>query len=431
MNTIKKTILAVSLSALMSPFTYAEDFDLDDLIPAKPGQQVELKGEVKSEGDIVVAEHETDAVAIAHQQLLEEEDDGIKLITVSSGVGIVAVGTATYNTYDNHNATLLSKRGAYIEAAQKAKRQLVENMEGMSNSCETATKMFMDVIDTGTDSVANTSKTMNDGCGEAVAGSLAGYVTFDVFDDVEETEVRVSLISTPKTRNQTRQRSGALMVTTDPNAIFKHVVSDLKKGLLPPVGAKVLTNPDTGETYVMGFGSSVIRTNKNKSVAKKLKQTAKKQSSARARNALIAVMQGEKVYWQGSFDESQVESSEQFKYDPETLDPREVEVLDQERDQFVNHMKDSDEYRTMAAGKVPPGVKTKTFKSGDGHWMLSVAIYSPSLEATSREAAKQMKGAGANQKAASGRKINAYGGKNEQAANSQAMSGQVSDASNL
>lgn len=422
----------LTLALALSLPTYAnDDFDLTDLIPAKPGQAVENASSVQVKGDIIVGDDDVAAVQVAHQQLLEEDDAGIKMIQVGSGTGLLSVGTSDYQVYNNHNATLLSKRGAYTEALLIAKKQFVENFKGVEQACSSLANVAVDVIDTGNDSVANTAKELSESCKDSVSGSLAGYVTFDVFDDIEEKMVRVSLISTPKTRSQIRKSAGAVTQTTNPSAIFKNVVNDLRKGVLPPVGAKVITHAETGEVVLLGFGSAIIRSNKNKSVARKLKNAAKKQSESRARSALLGTLKGDKVYWQGSFDEAQFEGNKQFEYDPETLDPTEAKALDEEQAIFVNQFKQSDAYSVTTAGRLPPGVNTKNFISNDGFWQYTIAVYSPSLEKAARKANKEMTQALSGKPSKSGNKLNAYGGRNENGKNSQAASGQVSKTKDL
>ena len=410
----------------------AEDFDLTDLLPARPGDNVQ-SSDVVVKGDAVAAADDNAAVQTAHQLLMEDDGDGIKMIQVGSGTGILSMGSASYISYDNLNATLLSKRGAYNQAYLIAKKQLVENMKGVELACANLASVSMDVIDTGVEGVANTSQNFSEGCKESVSGSLAGFVTFDVYDDPDSKEVRVSLISTPKTRAQIRRNMGCLAVTTDPNSIFSQVVKDIKEGVLPPVGARVLTHAETGETVVLGFGSAIIRQNKNSAVQKKLKGAAKSQSQTRARSALLATLQGESVYWQGSFDEKQMESTEQFRYtDPYLQDPQRVEVLEEERQIFLNTLKTSDEYSTLTKGKLPAGVNSKNFTSEDGYWQYTVAVYAPSLEAEARKAARQMAGKGQPMSGKpSGRAILAVGGANDKAANPKGASGKVSQEEGL
>ncbi len=421
----------LTLALALSLPTYAnDDFDLTDLIPAEPGKSIPNADTVTVKGDVVIGNDDVSAVAVAHQALIAEEEDGIKMIKVGSGMGILSVGSASYQTFNNHNASLLSKRGAYNKAFLIAKKQFIANMKGVSLVCSNVVSASMDIIDSGNESVANTAETQKEACIESVSGSLAGYVTFDVNDDINENLVRVSLISTPKTRAQIRQQAGAVAVTTAPNKIFKHIISDLKSGILPPVGAKVLTNPETNENYVMGFGSAIVRTNKNKAISRKLKTVAKRQSETRARSALLGTLKGEKVYWDGSFDEKQMDKNTQFKYDPETLDPTQVAVLDEEQSTFINQLKTTDDYSTLTKGKLPPGVSTKSFISTDGNWQYTVAIYAPSLEKTARKANKEMNATGKTRVKTS-HKINAHGGQNENGKNTRAASGQVSKSGNL
>lgn len=411
-----------------------DDFDLTDMVPARLGVELANSEQVVVKGDVIIGDNANLAVAVAHQALVENDEDGVKMIQVGSGTGILSIGSISYATYDNLNATLLSKRGAYNQAYLIAKKQLIENMKGVEHQCSNLVSASMDVIDTGVDSAANTQTTMTEACKESVSGSLAGFVTFDVYDNVESNNVRVSLISTPKTRAQVRKKHGAVAVTTDPNSIFKQVVTDIRNGVLPPIGAKILTHAETGEVIVMGYGSAIIRQNKNKIVANKLRSSAKSQSQTRARSALLATMQGEQVYWRGGFDEKQMEGTSQFQYDdPSIQDPQQVKVLENDRETFVNQLKQSDDYSTFAKGKLPAGVSVKSFSSDDGYWQYSVAVYAPSLEATAKQANKemQMDGRSLNVSDRSGQKIKAVGGVNDNAANPQASSGKVSSKEEL
>lgn len=431
---MKLKILTLAM-VLAMPATAAEEFSLTDMIPARPGATVINAEQAKVSGDVVIAKDTNVGVSVAHQALMDNNEDGIKMIQVGSGTGILSIGSASYNTYDNMNATLLSKRGAYNKAYLIAKKQLIENMKGVDHQCSNVVKETMDIIDTGVEGVANEKTSMMERCVESVSGSLAGFVTYDVYDNVDDKGVRVSLISTPKTRSQIKGNRGAVAVTTEPNVIFQQVISDVKSGVLPPVGAKVLTNADSGEIIVMGYGSAIMRQNKNKNVARKLQGVAKSQSQTRARSALLATMQGEKVYWQGSFNENQMDGTNQFDYDdPNLNDPQQVAVLEEDRNAFLNQLKTSDEYSTLAKGKLPPGVSVKSFTSDDGLWQYSVAVYAPSLEATARQAAKEMAGNNGqtlNSMNRSGQKIKALGGVNQEAKNPQGATGKVTSEEEL
>lgn len=171
----KKTLLSLVLASAFGSAHANVDFDLNDLVPATdaPSEtQAVNTDDVKEVGDLVVAADPKAAVLVAHQSLIEDEGDGVKMIAVGSGIGILSTGSGSYETYENRNATLLSKRGAYMKAFQIAKKQLVENMEGMSNMCATAINETMDVIDTATEGAANTTSMMSDNCAESVKGAV-------------------------------------------------------------------------------------------------------------------------------------------------------------------------------------------------------------------------------------------------------------------
>jgi hypothetical protein len=156
------------------------------------------------------------------------------------------------------------------------------------------------------------------------------------------------------------------------------------------MGAKLITHPDTGEQIVIGFGSSIIRQNSNSNVAKKLKKMSRDQSGMRARNALVAFLRGDDLYWQGGFEEDQIESTEQFviPVDEQGIvgDPQ---ILNDDRDTFLNVISMGNSYEAVTSGQVPEGVQTKSFESADGNWYFSIAVFSQSARAMAQDNAQE------------------------------------------
>lgn len=429
---MKKTLVAV-LIAFSAQTVYAEDFDLTDLVPARADSNMAAAtANVKVADGLIIANNDKDGIQVAHYSLIEDDEDGVRMIQVGSGTGILSIGSATYQTYDDINATLLSKRAAYNRAFLVSKKQLVENMKGSEVQCATIANSSMSGIDSGNESLANMKEVSKQACLESVQGSLAGYVTFDVLDNADAKQVRVSLISTPKTRAQIRGNTGATALTSNPNDLLKQVVADVKNGVLPPVGAKIITHAETGEVIIIGYGSAIKRQNSNANVQRRLSDQAKKQSQALARSALVSTLQGSTVYWEGAFDEKQVETTEQFAYgDPALEDPKQVKKLDQERTAFINQFSSSDDYRDVSKGKAPAGVNTRSFGSDDGYWSYSIAVYAPSLEAAAKQAAGEMQRGISNSEQSKGSRMQVYGGQNEGSANPKGASGAVSNSGNL
>jgi hypothetical protein len=416
----------------------AQNLDLDSFLAPVQGGNEAVQGDVEV-GDTVHAETMQDGLNAANG-LLAEDGDGVLLVSTKTGLGTIARASASYNTYQNINATMLSKRGAYFRAYQEAKRQLLVNFEGVQNNCEGAVNDDLVVIDTGVESTANTLTESSEVCRETISGLLAAFVVFDVDDNVNELEVSISVASSTKTRSAFLRLSEAVIQTGDPNAAFQNLMVEIARFATPPMGARLITAPDTGEQVVVGFGSSIIRTNKNKSVAKRLAKAAKSNADTRARNALVQFLQGDKLYWEGGFDESQIEGSEQFKIPvDEEGNVGDPQVLDNERNVFMNILTDSQAYSTVSSGKVPPGVRTRSFKSEDGYWQFSVAVFQQSATAQARQASSENKAASgkldqmesqqgnAGSASSASRALKVEGGLTSGGLNPQGPSGQVSD----
>ena len=185
------------------------------------------------------------------------------------------------------------------------------------------------------------------------------------------------------------------------------------------------------------MGAEMCIRDRNKSVAKRLAKAAKNNAETRARNALVQFLQGDKLYWEGGFDESQIEGSQQFKIPvDEEGNVGDPQVLDNERNLFLNVLTDSQAYSTVSSGKVPPGVRTRSFKSEDGYWQFSVAVFQQSATAQARQASRENKAAAGKMEqmeskrgstGGSSRALKVEGGLSSGSTNPQGPSGQVSE----
>ena len=426
-------------ASLLSPVGHAsaQNLDLDSFLAPVQGGSETVEGDVEV-GETVHAETMQDGLNAANG-LLSEDGDGVLLVSTKTGLGTIARASATYNTYENLNATLLSKRAAYFRAYQEAKKQLLVNFDGVQNSCEGAVNDELVDLQTGVESAANTFTETSEMCMETISGLLAAFVVYDVDDDVDNTQVSISVASSTKTRSAFSRLGEAVIRTGDPSAAFQNLMVEIARFATPPMGARLITAPDTGEQVVVGFGSSIIRTNKNKNVANRLAKAAKSNAETRARNALVQFLQGDRLYWEGGFDESQIEGSQQFEIPvDEQGNVGDPQVLENERNMFLNVLTDSQAYSTVSSGKLPPGVRTRSFTSQDGNWQFSVAVFSQSATAQARQAgAENQAAAGTLDKMQSqgsqtsggsaSRPLQTEGGLAADSANPQGPSGQVSD----
>lgn len=370
--------VALTLSFSGAP-TYAQSLDLNDFIAPVQGGDTNVRGAVNV-GETIHANSMQDGMNYANNMM--EEDDGIRIVSTKTGLGTISRATASYTLYENPNATLLSKRAAYAEAYMGAKKQLLAYMKPLQNTCSNVLQSDFVAIDSGVQGAANMSRDFNEVCSEAVTGMLSAYVVYDVDDDVDARKVSISIATSTKTRNAFLRLNPSVIRSTDLNAAFNHVMNEIRSYATPPMGAKLITHPQTGEQIVIGFGSSIIRKNNNSTVANKFKKLSRDQSAMRARNALIAFLRGDNVYWQGGFDENQIEQVEQFTIPVDDQgnigDP---EIYNQARESFLNTISTTDSYESLAGGRLPEGVQTKGFVSADGNWYFSIAVYSQSAQA--------------------------------------------------
>ncbi|HLN26085.1 MAG TPA: hypothetical protein VK558_19105 [Patescibacteria group bacterium] len=440
-----RLITAVALAALSAamPAFAAPSLDLNDFLPPTQGGSTSPSAAAEKRGDVVAAPNMQAAMASAFKQLTDDGGSGVQEVATPSGIGILSAATANYKTYDNQNATILSKRGAYFRAFTEARKELVAHMGGLQNSCANEVKNSRVTLDTGKESAANISSNSGDKCGETVQGMLAAYIVYNVNDNVNDHSVTMVIASSTKTRGAVDHIGGAVIVSDDPRAVWKDIVTEVTSFATPPMGAKLITNPRTGENIIIGFGSAVIRQNSNPAIGRELKKTAADQANMRARSALVSFLGGDKVYWSGGFDEKQVEATEQLAVPTdENGKPGDVQVLDKTRDTFLNGMTHSDDYATVTKGTIPPGVQVKNFASDDGNWEFSIAVYMPSVTAMATQAGAENRaataaldranrpGGTANGTTApapvpSGHSLQLNGGVNENAPNPRGPSGQV------
>lgn len=438
MSRILSALVLICHLALSGSPAGAQQLSMDDFVPPAQGGATQVKGKVSEEQGLVKSGNAQDGLNYAYQRLMDEGEEGVRNIAVPSGQAMISVAYGYYNIYNNRNATLLSKRAAYLKAMLKAQKAMVENMSGSISVCKRAARDELLTVDSGSDeNQTNSSETIEERCKEKVRGMVRGYVLFSVEDRPEEKTVVVALASSTKTRGAVKQLGGAIIQTSDPKKAWQAVVSQITNGVIPPIGARLITNPETGEHIVIGFGSAIVRKNRNSRVAAKLAKVAKKQARIRSRNALVSFLKGDKVYWAGKFEEKQLESDQQFEVvgPGETVSgDAEIKAYDKSRQVYLNALYSSDDYRSITAGRVPPGVKSKVFLDKTGDWAVAVAVYAKTWERAARRTAAENGGyadSGSDGTSGTKRTMKLEGGLSDSADNPQGPSGKVSRESDL
>jgi hypothetical protein len=380
---IARNVLIAASSLVLFFNSVACAISLDDFKPPAQGGPSVPTGQTSQTRDVVVANNMQDGLSSAYQHILKEDDGrGVRTVRTKTGFGFIASSAASYRRYDNLTATLLSKRSAYLIAFTDAQARLVKYKNGFENHCRTAISSGLVAMTTGNEDVANRSTSVNERCSDVASGMLSGFITYQVRDDDSNNEVFVSIASSTATRAAVSRAGSAVINSQDPQAAFAHVAKEIALGVVPPLGAKLIHNPSNGESIVVGFGSAIVRQNRDRSMMSSMRDLARGQSETRANSALLAFLKGSSIYWKGGFDEKQVESSQQFAIPKDGQGvPGDPVVLDKTRDFFLNAVSKTDEYSVITGGQLPKGVVTRTFPSDDGYWMHSISVYSPSNSA--------------------------------------------------
>lgn len=433
-NQFKKSVsLITACIALTASIGITQAMSLDDFVPPVSGGAETATTAASLSGDVVSAQNMQDGLGYAYQQLIADSGQGILTVKTKTGMGVISASTADYTRYENLTATLLSKRAAYFKAFNEAQGQMVKYFEGFENQCNSAVNSNQLTLDTGKESLANSATTTAETCKETAKGVLAGYVTYSVNDNDADDEVTVTLASSTKTRGALNRLNGAVVSSEDPKKAFEYIAKEISLGIVPPMGAKLISDPTTGESIVIGFGSSIVRQNKDKKVMAKMSKMANDQSRQRANNSLVAFLNGSDIYWQGGFEEKQVESAQQFDVPVDgygnAMNPV---AFDDTKNNFLNSVSHSEDFQTLTDGKLPPGIITKTFASEDGYWANTIAIYRPSATAQAQRDGQENRTAGGklgtgevNGAQAQGRQVQMVGGVAPSSANPKGPSGAV------
>lgn len=387
--------IMASAVGLSSP-GLASDISVDDILPAVEGGETKVqqpaKVKVDEKADVVEAATAQDAVNVAVGQNkteiteeganFENPEVGTTLISFPSGLGVVATGMATYRVFDNPVATRISQRQATIIAFTQAKKNLAAYLNGLSNESKNQIREYLSNVETKDESLRNLGVISDSTLRQAVEAMLRGFVVYELQDNAANNTIYLSIVTTPKTRGQLARPTPNQIEADSLREGLKQVLAEVKAGLVPPVGGRIVTVPTTGETAFVGFGSSVIRANSNAAVQAKLNLNSQKIAAAYAQDSLCGLIIGDRTAWQGEILESYKDEHREFdeiaKDDPLKPDAKGRQALEAARDEFISTMRTTDTYESARKGVLPPGIQVKTWFNDDNTWAHGIAVYVPS-----------------------------------------------------
>jgi hypothetical protein len=404
MTTVKGLGIAVMLGMVLAlPGAVLAQVTADDFLPPVQGGPTDVKepSKVKVEGKVVSASTAQDAINAAAAQNAKElaagdtAEVGAKMVKFSSGLGFVATGVGAYRTMENPTATRIAKRQSYVVAFVQAKKHLAEILGGLSNVAGEAVRQSLSTVTLPKEDLANISTQSTEAVLQAVAMMLRGFVVYEVRDDTKQNTVYVTIVTTPKTRGKLARPAPNAVEVNDLRDGLNQIIDEVKSGLVPPVGGRIVIMRSTGETAFVGFGSTVVRTNENAAVQAKLNLESQKIAAMRAKDALCGLIIGDQACWTGSVVESVKDEVKEFEKlradDPLAKDnPAGVKKLEQVRQTFVAKMESTDVYVSARKGVLPPGVATKTWFDADHAWAFAMSVYVPSLTNVAASTAQEI-----------------------------------------
>ena len=333
--------------------------------------------------------------------IVERHEEGCGMVATPEGrYGFVATGLGTYRKdMKNLTALRIAQRSAYVHALMQAKVKMAEQVEGFAVKGVTNFDEKITTLDDGDEDngLRNRDASSTESIKTTVAGVLKGYVTYNVFDDFKNGMVYVTIVSTPKTRGVFSRVTSDTVDAETINDGLNAVLAEIQSGLVPLVGGRIVEVPKTGEVAFVGFGSAVVRQDKDPSIRNSLLRAAQSSAGLRAADALCGIIIGDITNAETKLDQTTRESVRDFaneeKEDPITglVTSEEVANAKGRQTEFRNRMEFSQTIETARRGTLPPGVIRRAWLDDEGAFAYALAIYIPSITNAAAAGAQEMR----------------------------------------
>ena len=423
---MKKVLVLTLIGMFISFLTiFADSISLNDfnLVLPQNGQQSSFSSSLVvqtkkiTNGMVVKSKTLNDGVACANKNLVEDQNSiGAEIITVKSGIGFLAKGTAIYGNYENRDAMLIDKKIAYNKAYLDALQNLGKFLNGMSVESKEEITKSMDMIINSNETLSNVFERYKKdfkGFGEAF---LRGVVVYSVFDDVKTNTVTVTIVTTPKTVAESRAESFGMIESNTIKDGLKYVFRDINTHIIPPIGGKVVVVPSNGLTAIVTFGSAIRSSSNDRMKRAYEDEMLREMAKNEADKCMVAFLQGSEIAWTTGTTNTEKYKNDDFKkmYDTTNNSPK---IVKDNIKKFQYELQQSNAYSYVVKGHLPPGVQSKVFH--DENWWYVIDIYLPTLSQNVENLYKEMQGG------------SGTSGRNNNGTVQQGPSGQVSDNGNL
>jgi hypothetical protein len=388
---------------------WAQSFSVADFMPpaqaASPSDEAALR-QVNNEAAVTTgtgAISGQPAVTAASAQdainaYLAQRSAGFTELQFPSGFGFAATGVSSYAKHNSVVAARLDQRNAYNRAYTQAKKNLTQGLYGLSSEGQNKIAESMDNIDQASQGTLTRAETLTtEKIRQRLDGLLRGYVVYDVYDDFENTAVYVTIVTTPKTQGHFERPDSNALTAASVQTGLEQVVAEAKKGLVPPVGGRTVLVPATGELAFVGFGSSVVRQDKDKALQAKQNLNAEKIAQMRAIDALVGIITGDVITGKDSLDaqtKDLIADFEKTAADDPLAKPapgsQGYKTLAERKKEFLSLESNSSLVASLRKGQLPPGVKSQGWRDPENAFAYTLAVYLPSASGRADQARESM-----------------------------------------
>jgi len=278
-----------------------------------------------------------------------------------------------------------------LEAYYQAKRNLMQGINGFSTEKKEELLQEITSADDSNSNIGGFYSYQDESITQTVRDLIKGYVTYDVKDEAEATggRVFVSVAASLKTMEDVSRPSEGIFVSRSLEDGLKKVVLELEKGLVPPVGGRIISVPVSDQFAVVAFGSAIVRHSENKLTAAKYQEMAIEFAKARASQSLVDILYGSNDSWTSGFNSTTLKTdfsdfSEVKEMIPE-LEPEDEELINNAKSNFINFVSMTEDYKSISSGKVPPKTVIRvamdpSVKENGYGWVYAMAVYYPPID---------------------------------------------------
>lgn len=396
---------------LVQSVSYSQEISVDDLLPPAMGGTTEIQSpsDVRVEEGMVTAATAQDAVNAAVQEAKEDFKEapkssstdevpsvGATWIKFGSGWGVVSTGFANYRELASPTSGLIAQRNAFVVAYTSAKADLAKTLAGATSEGTTEYQRFKELSSSNDTTDQKGGDVTTEMIRQSANKVLKGYVTYQWNEMIDEKDptvhtVYVTLAVTPKTMTAS-QRTGLVDQVDKLQDGLQTLLSEIKSGLVPPVGGRVVTVGETGQTAVIGFGSAVVAKADDRLLELRNKVDAQKIADARAMDALVGILSGDQTIWStgvASSNSQEFAQSAKYVIDQSKANTA-IETVTAAKQTFLANRSIEEAITSTRTGALPPGTSKKGWTSDDGNWANTIIIYYPDMTAVAQQFVKEM-----------------------------------------